>query len=68
MMGVREESEGLVYQPLGGQNLRGDEAVTVYDSPTQRLVTWFRSTGVEASSHCHTLRRVSWTRSEVLCS
>lgn len=46
----------------------GDEAMRVYDSPTQRLATWFHSTGAEASSHCHRLRTVSWTRSEVLCS
>lgn len=52
----------------GTKVVRGDEAMRVYDSPTQRLATWFRSTGAEASSHCHRLRRVSWTRSEVLCS
>lgn len=46
----------------------GDEAMRVYDSPTQRLATWFHSTGAEAFSHCHRLRIVSWTRSEVLCS
>lgn len=59
---------GWFTEPLENKSGGGDEAMRVYDSPTQRLATWFHSTGAEASSHCHRLRTVSWTRSEVLCS
>jgi hypothetical protein len=38
------------------------------NSPTQMLEIWFRSTEAAISFHCHRLHKVSWTRSEVLCS
>lgn len=59
---------GWSTEPLENKSGGGDDAMQVYDSPTQRLAIWFHSTGAEASSHCHRLRTVSWTRFEVLCS
>lgn len=68
MRGSGRNWRGWSTELLENKSGGGDDAMQVYDSPTQRLAIWFHSTGAEASSHCHRLRTVSWTRSEVLCS